>query len=308
MGLVTQALFTHWAFDAQIWVGVVLAALLYWRGRRMTATLLPRTTRWGYRPLRAAAFYVGLFTVLVALQSPVDYYSQFLMWMHMVQHLLLILVAAPLLLVGDPAIPFLRALPLTWRRQVIGAALAQPWVHRLQHRLQRMLTPVVVLGLYCVNFWMWHFNTMYNLTLTNRFVHDLEHGLMFGTGLLFWAQVIDQHPFHCRMTYLQRTLYTFAAMVQNHLLALYFVFMQVPLYSVYAHELNRPGGIGVITDQQYAGGIMWVPGMLLYGTIVATCLYQWLAVQEKPDLLLRRRSLITGRVTMPGRLVAGQAS
>ena len=102
----------HWSFEPWIILALILTGTLYWRGMTSTMALLPRGHRLGRRPWRVAAFYGALLTIFLALESPLDYYATTLMWMHMVQHMALIMLAAPLLLLGDPALPLLRGIPL----------------------------------------------------------------------------------------------------------------------------------------------------------------------------------------------------
>lgn len=268
-----------WSLDPQIIIALVVVGALYWIGTAATLAVLPRNHRLGPRPWRVALFYLSLLLIVVALESPLDYLAQQLMWAHMIQHLILIMLVPELMLLGDPALPLLRGLPIAMRRRALGTALGWRWVHALGRALGRVSRPVPAFCLFALTLWAWHWPPFYNLTLRNQGVHDLEHLTFLATAILFWWQVIDQTQFRCRMSYLKRAIYVFLGAVANHLLAVILAFVTVPLYA-YRHLAERPGGISALTDQQFAGGIMWVPGMFLYGTAFAIFLYKWLQAEK----------------------------
>jgi putative membrane protein len=123
---------------------------------------------------------------------------------------------------------------------------------------------------------LWHIPSAYNATLTSNLVHQLEHAMFFFLGLLFWARVIDPGPLRPRLIWPARVGYTAAAMVVGWVLAIVLVSVPHPLYAHYATLVARPGGISAMTDQQLAGGIMWVPGSIAYSATVMLGFYRWL--------------------------------
>jgi cytochrome c oxidase assembly factor CtaG len=129
------------------------------------------------------------------------------------------------------------------------------------------------------NLWFWHWPAAYDLTLRNHALHHLEHSLFLGLGVLFWAQVIDQHPFHARLTPFMRVAYVFAATVQAWALAALLAFATAPYYA-YALLPSRPGGISALTDQQFGAGIMWVPGSITYSIVFIGCIYLWFRAED----------------------------
>jgi len=290
------ALLSHWSFDPQVVALLLLAGYLYWQGLAATTVLLPRGHHLLVRPWRIAAFYGGLLCVLVALESPLDYYSHFLMWVHMVQHLVLIMAAAPLLLLGQPALPLLRGIPVLPRRRAMGHILSWPWLGPLNAVFRFISRPWMALLLFGGTFYIWHWPAFYNETLRSPFVHSLEHALFFGTALLFWLQIVDQTGFRPRMSFGRRSLYLLAAAVQNHVLAIVLAFSTTPLYA-YANLASRPGNISAMADQQLAGGIMWVPGVMLYGSVMLYCLYRWLTAEEQAQQ--RREAALFRATTTP---------
>lgn len=269
----------HWSIDPQILIPVVALGVLYWIGTSATLAVLPKDHRLGPRAWKAALFYASLLLIVLALESPLDYLSLQLMWVHMIQHLILLMLVPPLMLLGDPALPLLRGVPVATRRRVLGRVFGWRWVHALAAALGRIARPVPAFCLYIGTLWAWHWPALYNLTLRDQAIHDLEHLTFLATAILFWWQVIDQTQFRCRLSNLYRAVYVFCGAVGNHLLAITLSLVPIPLYA-YQHLATRPGGISALLDQQYAGGIMWVPGMFLYGTAFCILLYRWLQSEK----------------------------
>ena len=245
---------------------VVLAAALYALGGR------------GYRraaeqsPWRAVSFAAGLGTIVIALDSPLDGYADSLFWAHMSQHVLLLTLAPPLVLLGRPWPRMWRALPSPARIAVGRTLSASRWAAPVR----ALARPVAAWVLFNVAILAWHIPGAYNATLTSGAVHDLEHAMFFFTGLLFWARVIDPGPLRPRLNWLTRTGYVIGAMVVGWGLAITLVLVPDPLYAHYALLAHRPGQISALTDQQLAAGIMWVPGSLAYGIAMFLSFYRWL--------------------------------
>ncbi len=259
---------------------VAVAAMLYWVGGR------------GYRPashqgLRTASFIAGLAMIVIALESPIDTDAEQLFWVHMIQHVLLLTVAPPLILLGRPWPRMWRALPLR-ARTMIGRTLAQsPWTAPVR----ALARPWPAWLLFNVTLVAWHVPAAYNLTLSSHVAHDLEHAMFFFTGLLFWARVIDPGPLRPRLLWPTRIAYVVSAMVVGWVLAITLVIVPHPLYSHYALLARRPGGISALTDQQLAGGVMWVLGSVSYTIAMMTGVYRWLEPDSAPSP--RRPALTT---------------
>jgi cytochrome c oxidase assembly factor CtaG len=281
----------QWSFDPSVVIGLVLAALLYWRGRHPHAGTRP-AGRWRLlsvvsetrkappRLWHALSFYAGLAVIFVALESPIDALSAYLFSFHMIQHLLLIMVAAPLLLLGDPAVTLLRGIPLTLRRPALQSLARRSWVRQAVRRLSLLARPRSVFVIFTVDLYLWHWNWLFNLTLQYDAVHLLEHLCFLVTAILFWSQVINQRALHARLSYTQRAAYTVITAAASNFLAMYFVFTPKPLYTAYAHIAHRPFGMTALGDQQVAGAIMWVPVLFLFGGAFAVCLYKALGEDE----------------------------
>ncbi|MGH2877170.1 MAG: cytochrome c oxidase assembly protein, partial [Solirubrobacteraceae bacterium] len=117
---------------------------------------------------------------------------------------------------------------------------------------------------------------LYDLTLRNQDVHDLEHLSFLVFGVLFWAQVVDSPPLRCRLAHLQRAAFVLSAMVVGWLLAIVLAFAGAPLYAPYAALATRPGGLSALGDQQLGAGVMWGPGTVPFAIALFALLYRWL--------------------------------
>jgi putative membrane protein len=267
---------SYWPFEPAVLLGVELAAVLYLVGgvRRAGTAHSSANARW-----RSIAFWLGLATILLALQSPIEIFARQLFWVHMVQHLLLMAVAAPLLALASPWTRMWRALPLRWRRAVAKPLFRDPRLLPVRWLYRQVSRPSVTWFLAAANLWLWHVPGLYDITLRNHLVHHLEHALFLGLSLAFWAQVVDQVPFHARLGSLARSSYVFLAMVASWGLAAVLSFATSPFYA-YSLLPSRLGGISALTDQQLGGGMMWVPGAIPYSIAFVALLFRWLADEE----------------------------
>jgi putative membrane protein len=257
-----------WTIQAAL-VYVVVAGLLYWLGGR----------RWRKpEPLRTASFVAGLVTIVVALDGPIDNYADQLFWVHMLQHVLLLTLAPPLILLGRPWPRMWRALPLR-ARTTIGRTVARAgWTAPLR----ALARPLPAWVLFNGTIVLWHIPPAYNATLTNETIHNCEHAMFFFTGLLFWARVIDPGPLRPRLQWLARVAYVVGGMVVGWILAITLVLVPNPLYAHYADLATRPGGLSALTDQQIAGGVMWVLGSISFGIAMLIGFYRWLEPESYP--------------------------
>jgi putative membrane protein len=259
---------------------VALAAMLYWIGGRGYKTAAGQ-------PLRTASFAAGLATIVLALDSPLDGYADQLFWAHMFQHVLLLTVAPPLILLGRPWPRMWRALPLE-SRTTIGRALA---LARWTAPLRALARPLPAWLLFNLTILAWHIPGAYDATLRSNAIHQLEHAMFFFTGLLFWARVIDSGPLRPRLLWPARIAFVIGAMVVGWVLAITLVLVPEPLIGHYAALAHRPGGISALTDQQLAGGVMWVPGSISYCIAMMLGVYRWL--EPESETLSRRPALTT---------------
>jgi cytochrome c oxidase assembly factor CtaG len=246
-----------------------------------------RATRLTGRPrsrldrTRSAYFYAGLVVILIALASPIDSLSDKLFWVHMIQHVLILGVAAPLIVLGAPWNSIWRPLPLGFRRSDARTIGRSGWAAPLRALGRLLSAPIPAWIAYNVNLAVWHIPAAYDAAVGNRAIHDLEHTTFLLFGVLLWAQVIDSPPLRARLNQFGRIVYVVAASIPGWLIALVLVFATSPLYPIYAHLRHRPGGISALVDQQLAGGMMLVPGSLAMTIYVFVQIYRWLDADEK---------------------------
>jgi len=249
-----------WTFEPWIIVALLLAAIIYLRGWWRVHRRLPRRF-----PLwRLIAFQAGLLTLFLALSSPLHEFGELLLQFHMVQHLLLMMVIPPLLLLGAPLLPLLRGLP----RPVLQG-LGPFFASTVLQRLGRFLThPLVCLLAFTVSNVAWHVPSLYEIALQSEFWHDVQHICFLSTGLLFWWPVAQPWPSRRRWPLWTMIPYLLFADIQNTALSAFLIFSERVLYPTYA-IVPRLWGISVLDDQAAAGAIMWVPGSVIFLVPVA---------------------------------------
>jgi cytochrome c oxidase assembly factor CtaG len=228
---------------------------------------------------RPAAFYAALLTIFAALVL-LDKAADELLWAHMVQHALLMLVAAPLVVVSAPWLTFWRPLPLGFRRAVAGALVLSPRLRWLRACARLLASPIGAFVLFNGDLALWHLPWLYDLTLADAGVHYAEHVSFIVFAVVFWAQMLDSPPFRCRLDHVRRALYATAGAAASWVLAVVLALASSPLYSAYASLPSRPGGISALADQQLAGGVMWGPGSIPYALVVFWAIYRWLDDEE----------------------------
>jgi len=256
MDPVAAAVLASWTLNwgtTSVFLG---AAALYLRGWVLLHTEAPRR----YTPARLAAFFGGLVVLLVALVSPLDAFSGLLLQAHMVQHLLLLMVAPPLLLLGQPVIPLLRGLPRWVFKDALGPFLGS---HELRQVSRAVVHPVVTWCVFTGVLIVWHLPRAYELGLESSGWHDLEHACFFWSAILFWWPVIDVWPSAPTWPRWAMIPYLISADVANTALSAVLSFSSHVLYSSY-QMAPRLWGISALDDQAAAGAIMWVPGSIAF--------------------------------------------
>jgi putative membrane protein len=231
---------------------------------------------------RTLAFLGGLFAIAFALQSGIEQYDTALFSIHMVQHVLLILVAAPLIALSGPVTLALRSARPDVRRRYLLPILHSRVVRWLSH-------PVVAWLLFAGVMWGTHFSPLFDAALENPWLHDLEHVLFIVTALLFWWPAVARDPAPWRMPHPGRVMYVFLQMPQNTFLAVVILFASAPLYSHYA-TLNRPWGPSALVDQQLAGAVMWLAGDVLFIAAIIAIVAGWMRFEERDSARADRRA------------------
>ncbi len=280
---------TAWSLEVHIWLPIVLLALAYRAGVRSVAGAHPGNP---VPRRRALAWYGGLLALFVALQSPIATYDTTLFSAHMVQHLLLTMVVAPLLVLGAPITLLLRVVSPSARKRVV-----LPVLHS---RAARVISfPVIAWLVFAGVMYGSHFSPLFDAALENVFVHLLEHALYLGAGLLFWWPVVGADPSPWRMPHAARLLYVFLGMPYSSFLALAIYSASGVLYPHYA-TLQRDWGPTPLADQQLAGGIMWVGGDGLFLVAVVAMVATWMRAEEaegkRADARLDREDVRKARI------------
>jgi cytochrome c oxidase assembly factor CtaG len=269
---------SSWSFGPPLWLALA-AAVLYALGSARTHT--PPRAR-ADRRWRACGFYAALVVIVVALCSPIDSLSDQLFWVHMVQHVLLLMVAAPLLVLAAPWTRLWRALPLAERRAVAGTFAPAGRGAPVRSAARALGTPAVSFVAFAAVLWAWHIPALFDATLSSEAVHVLEHTLFLLAAVMFWKQVIPSPPLRARLSPVQRVVYVIGAMIVSWMLAVVLALAPEPLYSHYAQLASRPGGISALGDQQLAAGIMWVPGSITFVLVVFAYVHRWLMPPPTP--------------------------
>lgn len=230
---------------------------------------------------RGALFLLGLAAIVVALLSPIDALAEDLFSVHMVQHMLLMVVGAPLLLLGAPIVPLLRGMPRSWRTGVVRPIARSPAVRAALHLLRH---PLVAGALYVGGLYAWHVPALYDAALLDERIHVAEHVWFLATALLFWSCVIDPEPFRATLPYPARIPYLLlAGAAQNTILGGLLSFSSRLLYTAYEGRPERHG-IDALVDQRVGGAVMWVPGDLIFLGAASAAFFLWLETEEREQL------------------------
>ena len=216
----------------------------------------------GVHQWQVAAFWSSVIVLFIALISPIDIWSTTSLSMHMIQHLLLMVLAPSLMVLGLPPIARISMLPMPWRRDFVH------WWHR-QHFLKQawkwLTAPFTTWGLYALVLWIWHLPSLYEAAVVNPIVHMIEHSSFFGTALLFWW-AIAQHR-------VLGIFLVFTTAIHSSILGALMTFSDQVWYPLY----------GSFQDQQLAGLIMWMSGGSVFLVAGLLLLWQWLYEMEKND-------------------------
>lgn len=256
MSPTAQAILSSWSFDPKIALGITAALIVYLRGWLILHRTLPtRFTAW-----RLSAFVGGLAALWFAIASPLDAFSSLLLSAHMVQHLLLMSVAPPLILLSAPLLPLLRGLPRRIARDGLGPFLTWPGLRRTGHALTNPLSCWIVMA---VTLTAWHVPAAFDLALRSSGWHKVEHACFFGASILFWWPVVRPFPSKPHWPLWSVPVYLLAADLLNTALSAILTFSDHVLFRPYA-EAPRLFGTTALSDQSCAGVIMWVPGSLVF--------------------------------------------
>jgi len=248
----------HWSFDPFL-VAVAFVIIAHEVGlARLRARSDPRRTR--LRRGRSLMFYAGLTCLLVAVESPIDYWSDDYFFVHMIEHILISFYAPILIVAGAPWVPLVFALSVGTRRRVGRALLLGAWARPLRALGRVVMNPWTALAAFNASMVLWHFPLLFDLAQNNQSVHVwLMHGSFLVTGVLFWLQIIPSHPVKPRASFVWQGGAIIATDVVMFVLAMSLsIFTSSSWYPVYSH---LPGvSLSPFADQQIGAAILWVCG------------------------------------------------
>jgi cytochrome c oxidase assembly factor CtaG len=209
---------------------------------------------------RAGSFFSGLFLIWLAVGSPLAAFDEELLTVHMIQHLLLMTVAPPLILIGAPVMPLLHGLPRKFVQSILGPLFRSPAMQGIGRVLSQpafcwLAAAVALLG--------WHIPAVFTLGLESEAWHAVEHACFLGSGFLFWWPVVQPWPSAPRWPRWSMLVYLFLATLPCDILSAFLAFCDRVVYTVY---MARPThfGISALEDQQCAGALMWTCVTIVY--------------------------------------------
>jgi cytochrome c oxidase assembly factor CtaG len=240
---------------AVVWL-LPAVTVLYARGFCRAHRQMPER----YPLWRLAAFWGGTATLFVAIASPLDALGELLLHLHMTQHMLLLMVAPPLIWLGQPIVPLLRGIPPRLAARTFGGLFSS----RLLRSVGRAIThPAFCWSAFAVTVIVWHLPTFYELGLHSEAWHSVQHGCFLSASLLFWWPVIGVWPSHARWPRWTAIPYLVTADLINTALSAVLTFSTHVLYTSYANG-PRILNLSALDDQALAGVIMWVPGSIAF--------------------------------------------
>lgn len=279
-----------WEFDILVIVSLLVAAVFYAIGlvRLWRRAGIGR----GVRVWEASCFVAGWLTLVIALVSPLHTWGNVLFSAHMVQHELLMLVAAPLLVLSRPLVAGLIALPPRWARWVAHRARRPPWQaawHFLSGALVAWLIHAAVL-------WLWHVPVLFDATIESDFVHALQHLSFVVSALLFWWAIVHSQPRASSLGI--AVLYLFTTALHSGLLGALITLTRSAWYTAY-FDTTAAWGLTPLEDQQLGGLIMWIPACSVYILAGLALFAGWLQQSANRTLRAEQASITVPSPTLP---------
>jgi putative membrane protein len=249
---------------------IVLTGLIYARGVRTVwrrAGVGRGVARW-----QAAAFATGLAALWVALETPLAQWAERAFTPHMAQHEILMLIAAPLLILGEPVVATLWALPARWRDRTatfVNAPLGRSAWNGLTH-------PFAAFALHAATLWIWHVPQLFDAAMASDAIHAVQHATFTLTAMLFWWGML--HGRYGRLAYGAGVLYVFLTAVHSSLLGALLTLAPHPWFHSYVERADEGEAVAMaLADQQRAGLVMWIPSALVFIGLGLALTAMWLA-------------------------------
>jgi cytochrome c oxidase assembly factor CtaG len=251
-----QSILDDWQLPIWLTLLTVLTSLIYVRGW----FILRRTRGAQFNGWRLGAFLGGMASLWLAVGSPMDGFADALLSAHMVEHLILMSVVPPLVLLGLPVVPLLRGLPAIVRKGVVGPLLRFKPLRSFTHWLVRPRVAWLAMN---ITFLAWHVPAAYDFALENEHWHDFEHICFLFTSLLFWWCIVRPWPAARRPHSWGILLYLVGADLVNTALSAFLAFCNRPVYAYYVSNPN-PFQISPLPDQVLGAALMWVAGSMAF--------------------------------------------
>lgn len=258
-----------WPAEPGVLIPLALSLLLYVIGFVRLRRVSPRALG----AIEITCFAAGWLTLFVALASPLHPWGSVLFSAHMTQHELLMLVAAPLLVLGRPMIPFLWALPKSAAREMSSWSRTSAW----QRVWSTITLPFVAWVIHAIVLWSWHVPFLFEATIANEWVHALQHASFLFSALLFWWAII--HGRQRAIGFGVAVLYMFTTALHSGLLGALLTFTRSVWYPIY-NETTKSWGLTPLEDQQLGGLIMWIPAALVYIVAALALFVGWMRESE----------------------------
>lgn len=273
----TRALLSSWELRPDVLAVLVSLGILYtlgWRRLRQQSAYRKLATR-----PRLAAYLGGLSLLAVSLLSPIDRLGSQLFFMHMLQHMISIMFAAPLLWLGEPFPIMLWALPRGLRRRVAALFARRSTFRRT---LASVTRPGASWLIFITIYLGWHDPNAYNTALYHRWIHDIEHITFFGAAMLYWWHVVGAAPhIHGRFPGWGRIAYLLATVPPNMLVGVSIAFANQIIYTYYL-SVPRIWGFTAQQDQMLGGAIMWIPGSMMFIMVALLILALMFREKDRP--------------------------
>jgi putative membrane protein len=260
-----------WEFDPLVILGLTISAFLYARGlfRLWSSTKVGG----GVRPWQAASFTCGWLATVIALVSPLHQIGQALFSAHMIQHEILMLVSAPLMILGRPMVVFLWAFSRKEARWLADLPRRE-W---FESAWKYVSNAFVAWLIHLAALWLWHIPILFQATLTNDFVHALQHISFLFSALLFWWAALQGRQ--RALGYGLAVVYMFATALQSGLLGALLTVSSRIWYPAYG-DRSLQWGLSPLEDQQLGGLIMWIPAGIVYIIAGLALMAGWLRESE----------------------------
>jgi putative membrane protein len=251
-----HAVLQSWSAPLDVDLALCLATIIYVRGWSRLHTPFPNL----FSAWRLTVFLAGIISVWAAIGSPVDALDETSLAVHMLQHLLLMAVAPPLILLGAPVLPLLQGLPESLARKVVGPILRWVPVRRFGHLITNPALCWLAATLALIG---WHVPRVFELALRWDWLHNLEHICFFSTGLLFWWPVVQPWPSTARWPRWSVPLYLFCATLPCDALSGFLAFCDRVIYPSYL-SAPRLLNLSALQDQEFAAAFMWASVTVIF--------------------------------------------